>query len=82
MLAGAISGRRDTGQGFVDYDENAAKDANLLAGDAIANYRTVASFAHDEVIVAEFESLLAGPAKKAERTAHMTGFLFGFSQFV
>lgn len=61
MLAGAISGRRDTGQGFVDYDENAAKDANLLAGDAIANYRTVASFAHDEEIIAEFSSLLEGP---------------------
>mmetsp|Transcript_42048 Transcript_42048/g.30267 ORF Transcript_42048/g.30267 Transcript_42048/m.30267 type:complete len:83 (-) Transcript_42048:1404-1652(-) len=82
MLAGALTGRRDTGQGFVDYDENAAKDANLLAGDAIANYRTVASFAHDDEIVAEFERLLAGPVKKAVRTAHTTGFLYGFSQFI
>mmetsp|Transcript_50155 Transcript_50155/g.68522 ORF Transcript_50155/g.68522 Transcript_50155/m.68522 type:complete len:586 (-) Transcript_50155:1434-3191(-) len=58
MIAGAISGKRDTGQGWGEYDEVAVKDANLLAGDAIANYRTVASFAHDDVIVAEFANLL------------------------
>jgi hypothetical protein len=33
------------------FDEGAYKDANLLAGDAILNYRTVASFGHDYIIV-------------------------------
>lgn len=34
-----------------DPNETNYKDANLLAGDAIANYRTLQSFAHNEVIL-------------------------------
>lgn len=29
-------------------EDDAFKDADLLAGDAITNYRTVASFGHEE----------------------------------
>lgn len=35
--------------------------ANLLAGDAIMNYRTVASFAHEEKILDDYKILLEGP---------------------
>jgi ABC-type multidrug transport system fused ATPase/permease subunit len=49
MLGGFINAKFQGGLSNIDEASN--KDANLLAGDAIANYRTVASFAHDEVII-------------------------------
>jgi hypothetical protein len=39
----------------------ASKDATLLAGDSIINYRTVASFANEDLIVSDFASLLDEP---------------------
>ncbi len=47
--------------GMSDYDESSYKDANLLAGDAILNYRTVASFGHDYIIVKEYERYIDFP---------------------
>lgn len=44
------------------FDEEAYKDANLLAGDAINNYRTVASFGHDNIIVSEYEKYVKIPS--------------------
>ena len=38
--------------------DSAMKDANLLAGDSILNYRTVASFANEDQILRDFEILL------------------------
>ena len=34
------------------------QEANLLAGDAINNYRTVASFANEEAIVKKYEEMI------------------------
>ena len=34
------------------------KEANLLAGDAINNYRTVASFANEEAIIRKYEEMV------------------------
>lgn len=58
------------------------KDANLLAGDSILNYRTVASFANEDQIVADFSRMLDGPVSVATKKCHLIGFVFGFSQFV
>lgn len=44
-----------------NVDEDAYKDANLLAGDAINNYRTVASFGYDNLIVKEYENYIDLP---------------------
>ena len=33
------------------------KQANLLVSDAIGNYKTVASFGNDQIILKEFETL-------------------------
>ena len=38
------------------------KEANLLAGDLILNYRTVASFANEDQLVNDYLNLLEGPA--------------------
>lgn len=51
----------------------------MLAGDAILNYRTVASFAHDEIIISAYDKYLTGPAKKAMSKAHCIGISFGFA---
>jgi len=35
-----------------------SEQANLLAGDAIINYRTIASFGNEEAIVLKYEEML------------------------
>ena len=81
MILGGFINAKFQG-GMSNIDEASHKDANLLAGDAIANYRTVASFAHDEVIINKFDSYLDGPSRKERRAAHFIGLAYGFSQFV
>lgn len=58
------------------------KEANLLAGDCIINYRTVASFANEDLIVRDFDAMLDAPVKTATKKSHVMGLIFGFSQFV
>jgi len=50
VLGGAVNSKFQTGYSNVD-EENTYKSANLLAGDSILNYRTVASFGHDNLII-------------------------------
>jgi ABC-type transport system involved in Fe-S cluster assembly fused permease/ATPase subunit len=45
------------------FDEDAYKDANLLAGDAINNYRTVSSFGHDNLIVKQYHDYVVIPER-------------------
>ena len=45
ILGGAINAKFQGG--LTSIDEQAYNDANLLAGDAIANYKTVASFGYN-----------------------------------
>ena len=58
------------------------KQANLLAGDAIINYRTVAGLANEDRILRDYSMLLDEPKRKAICTAHKIGCSYGFSQFV
>ena len=62
--------------------EEAMKQANLLAGDSIINYRTVASFANEDQIIRDFDAMLEQPVKTATNKSHLMGVTFGFSQFV
>jgi ATP-binding cassette, subfamily B (MDR/TAP), member 1 len=41
----------------------------------------VASFAHDEKIVADYQALLEAPQKAIIKQSHVTGFIYGMSQF-
>ena len=59
--------------------EEAMKQANLLAGDSIINYRTVASFANEDQIVRDFDQLLDNPVKTSTKKSHIMGVTFGFS---
>lgn len=80
MLGGSINAKFQAGMSNVD--EGAYKNANLLAGDAILHYRTVASFANDDKLVAKYDEYITGPAKTNIKKAHCIGISFGFSQFV
>jgi ABC-type transport system involved in Fe-S cluster assembly fused permease/ATPase subunit len=57
----------------------ASKEATLLAGDSIINYRTVASFANEDQIVASYARLLDEPVKISIRKCHIIAIVFGFS---
>jgi ABC-type transport system involved in Fe-S cluster assembly fused permease/ATPase subunit len=59
--------------------DSAYRDADLLAGDAITNYRTVASFGHDELILDQYDKYIDIPTRKNIRKSYIMGFLFGSS---
>jgi ABC-type transport system involved in Fe-S cluster assembly fused permease/ATPase subunit len=59
--------------------DSSMREANLLAGDLIMNYRTVASFANEDQLVNDYSRLLEGPVNIAMRKCHLIGMVFGFS---
>ena len=62
--------------------ESNLKDANSLVSDAVLNNLTVASFGYEYLIVDKYKELLSVPMNDATKRAHITGFAFGFSQFI
>lgn len=78
-VGGAVNAKFQAG--MTDVDENDYKEANLLSGDAVTNYKTVASFAHYDLVIKDFKRHLEAPLKAGYRKAHCIGFWFGFSQF-
>lgn len=79
-IGGAINAKFQTGMA-ADSAEN-FKDANLLVGDTITNYRTVASFANNGLILDRYQDYLLVPYQKGLKSSHQIGVTFGFSQFV
>ena len=51
--------------GLTEESEDGMKDANLLCGDSIVNYRTVQSFGNTQLVVKKFESFLSPGHAKA-----------------
>lgn len=68
IAGGAINARMN--QGMTNVDEEGFKDANLLAGDAIINYRTVASLANDREIVNTYVKYIEEPSRLSIRKSH------------
>lgn len=54
---------------------------DMLTGDCIMNYKTVASFGSDEVIMQEQSNETLKKRVASDKTARKGGFLYGFSQF-
>lgn len=67
--------------GLVDEQNNLQKDANLLCGDAITNFKTIQSLGNTELIVKKYEELLLPSQKTAIKYQIKTGLSFGLSQF-
>lgn len=53
-----------------------------MAGDCITNYRTLASFANEDVILDEYAEYLEADKKNGLKKAYLVGFVYGFSQFM
>ena len=58
------------------------KAANLLAGDAIVNFKTVQSFGHEDRLVEKYNELLSGSRGATRCRICLVGMTGGFSQFV
>jgi ABC-type transport system involved in Fe-S cluster assembly fused permease/ATPase subunit len=80
IIATAISVKFQ--KGLSESSDKASKEANVLAGDAIINYRTVASFGNEDQLIADYERMLDGPVSVAIKKCHAIGIMFGLTQFV
>ncbi|CAI2362505.1 unnamed protein product [Moneuplotes crassus] len=80
MCSGMIQISIQTGS--AGAQEAALKSANLLISDAISNYKTVASFGHEYILVDILREKLQIPVRSGSIRAHISGFLFGWSNFV
>lgn len=69
-------------KGLSGATADSEKQANLLIGDAINNFKTVQSFGYEELIVKKFVSYIR-PIYVAGKTKHLkSGIAYGFSQFI
>ena len=66
--------------GLVEEQNDSQREANLLCGDAIANFKTVQSLGNTELIVQKYEELLKPSNDTAVLYQIKTGFAFGLSQ--
>ena len=68
-------------KGLTTGTDDLSKEANLLCGDAITNYKTVQSFGYEDLVVAKYKEMMF-PVFSLTKKAHLkTGFAFGLSQF-
>jgi len=58
------------------------KEANLLCGDAIVNYKTVQSFGHEDLIAKKYESYLKPSQDMVVKEQVKAGIAFGFNNFL
>ena len=69
-------------KGLTGATADTEKQANLLIGDAINNFKTVQSFGNEDLIVEKYISFVR-PIYEAGKSKHIkSGLAFGFSQFV
>jgi ATP-binding cassette, subfamily B (MDR/TAP), member 1 len=68
--------------GITEKQDDSLKNANLLISDAISNYKTVASFGHEYILVDILRERLKAPVKQGSIKSHIAGFVFGYSNFV
>jgi ABC-type transport system involved in Fe-S cluster assembly fused permease/ATPase subunit len=67
--------------GLTGATNELTKEADLLCGDSIVNYKTVQSFANEDMIIAKYEEYLAPVNAVTYTTNIKIGFGFGLSQF-
>ena len=69
-------------KGLSGATADSEKQANLLIGDAINNFKTVQSFGYEELIVNKFISYIK-PIYDSSKAKHIkSGISYGFSQFI
>ncbi|KAJ0968076.1 hypothetical protein J5N97_024993 [Dioscorea zingiberensis] len=68
-------------KGFGGNFSTAYLKANMLAAEAVSNMRTVASFCLEDKVVKLYAGELDATAKHSLQRGHITGIVYGFSQF-
>lgn len=69
---------------YIQKDEEtdeATKEANLMAGDMINNFKTIQSFGNQNQVVKNYEKALAPMFANAGTSSLIAGVAYGFSQF-
>jgi len=62
-----------------EFDNEISKEANILAGESIANFRTIMSFGTNELLISKYDELLTPGLVGAVKKAHFIGVMYGFS---
>ncbi|XP_057425140.1 ABC transporter B family member 2-like [Lotus japonicus] len=68
-------------QGFGGNLSKAYLKANMLAGEAVSNIRTVAAFCSEEKVVGLYANELVEPSKRSFKRGQIAGIFYGISQF-
>ncbi|XP_028754614.1 ABC transporter B family member 2 [Neltuma alba] len=79
-----ISGHISEKLFFQGYGGNLSKaylKANMLAGEAVSNIRTVAAFCSEDKVLELYANELVDPSKRSLNRGHIAGIFYGISQF-
>ena len=68
-------------KGFGGNLSKAYLKANMLAGDAVSNIRTVAAFCSEEKVLHLYAQELVEPSKRSFKRGQIAGIFYGVSQF-
>ncbi|BAT75141.1 hypothetical protein VIGAN_01295500 [Vigna angularis var. angularis] len=68
-------------QGFGGNLSKAYLKANMLAGDAVSNIRTVAAFCAEQKVLDLYANELVEPSKRSFNRGQIAGIFYGISQF-
>lgn len=68
-------------QGFGGNLSTAYLKANMLAGEAVSNIRTVSAFCSEEKVIDLYARELVGPSRRSFTRGQIAGIFYGVSQF-
>lgn len=68
--------------GLANQQGETQKEANLLSGDAIANFKTIQSFGHEDKIMEKYNELVAPSYELTKKENVTSGIAFGITNFI
>lgn len=79
IITGVLNTRLQ--RGFTANIDEAYKDSSSLVSEAVTNYRTIMSFANEELILKYYAHTLSLPYSSGIKRSHISGILFGYQRF-
>jgi len=80
MISSKIADRVKQKQyGLLQVQEKELKEGDILLSDSISNFKTVASIAHQQILVEKFDKIGEKRINLEIKEANCEGFQFGFS---